>query len=916
MAVLSVLADRAPAPQRREAVQTLFWGERSEEKARHSLRQVVLQLRRACGTAFEANATTLRVAAESMHYDAREFAAAATGQRYRAAVDLWTGDFLIGCDDIGAEGFRAWLDVERERLRRLLALSYEATVKELVASDDRDAALAYAGRWTEHFPLDESAHQQLIAVLCGTDRGADATVVRSTFIRRFEADMGHAPSDEWLMATDEVISLSRRPGAAPIQNRPEGSEAMSSGAFAASAGALEDHDRLTRTPPRLVAKAVAYAVALSLAVVALGVLATRRGMGSGNRQVLAVGEIKSAFAADSMRGFSTLLSISLARIGDIDLINERRMSEVGADMRSDNLAAVARAAGAREIIEGVLARRANGALRADLRRTDLLTGKTLATYAVEGADATELADLLTEEVARNLEAPAPVARPEGTTRSIIAYRFYEQGLRAFHENDATAARRFFAAALAEDSTFAMAALYSAAVVGDSSDAYMARAVRYARRTNERERLLINIAWGKRMADTSVIYWADTLVTRYPSDPESQLVYALQVGAGANPGLALAPFRRVISMDSSIGRATGRCRACEAFGGMLEVYRRIDSLATAEQVARAWLRWQPHSTPAWIAYSRVLGESDRLAEAHAAVDSASKYSPGGDAYLMHEQWWFRANDYEAVDRAWRKAEQSAIPDQRLDGVWTHVISSRAQGRMQDAMAAARLYRRERLKVHDTGAGLLEAVVLSESGHPHAAALLFDSLANTVTGPFASRRAASRAWALSHAAGAYALVRDTVALQRLEDSVRVNGMIATDRFKRLHHYVRGLRLSVTGKPAEAADEFRKAVWRRQETHVRIYLELGRSLIAAGRPAEAIAPLIEALNGPVSSSGLYATRTDLQELLALAYERAGRRDRAIAQYTLVSRAWRAADPQFRPRRLAAEAGVARLSRAEGAR
>ncbi len=49
LAVLAVLANRSPAAIRREEMQTLFWGERPEENARHSLRQVVLQLRRVCG---------------------------------------------------------------------------------------------------------------------------------------------------------------------------------------------------------------------------------------------------------------------------------------------------------------------------------------------------------------------------------------------------------------------------------------------------------------------------------------------------------------------------------------------------------------------------------------------------------------------------------------------------------------------------------------------------------------------------------------------------------------------------------------------------------------------------------------------------------------------------------------------------
>ena len=80
--------------------------------------------------------------------------------------------------------------------------------------------------------------------------------------------------------------------------------------------------------------------------------------------------------SDSLDGFATLLAITLARIPGLDLISERRMSEVAAGARSSDLAMVARVAGAREIIDGVLTRRPDGTLRADLKRSDLASGKT------------------------------------------------------------------------------------------------------------------------------------------------------------------------------------------------------------------------------------------------------------------------------------------------------------------------------------------------------------------------------------------------------------------------------------------------------------------------------------------------------------------------------------------------------------
>src|SRR6185503_6914973 len=117
LALLMVLVDRAPAPVRREELQTLFWGERPEEKARHSLRQVIARLRQGCGDALQVDPTFLRVAEGAIECDATRFVAAASAGNCPAAIELWTGEFLPACEGVGAEGFRAWLDVERERLR-------------------------------------------------------------------------------------------------------------------------------------------------------------------------------------------------------------------------------------------------------------------------------------------------------------------------------------------------------------------------------------------------------------------------------------------------------------------------------------------------------------------------------------------------------------------------------------------------------------------------------------------------------------------------------------------------------------------------------------------------------------------------------------------------------------------------------
>ncbi len=910
LALLMVLVDRAPAPVRREELQTLFWGERTEEKARHSLRQVIARLRQACGDALQIDPTFLRVAEDGIGCDAIRFASAASAGNCPGAIELWTGEFLPGCESVGAEGFRAWLDVERERLRRLLLHCYERRTVELEARGDWAALGECASGWIDRFPLDERPQLSRIEALCKTGRVADAAAAQASFVRRLSLEMDVAPEDEWLAATDQLIREAREQHASELRDLPLASEPEKAASITATA--------LTAQPPR--ERRTIYRVASGLAATALiAILGARIATARpGKPPSLAIGEITSS-SEDSARDFGRLLTIDLARIPDLDVISDRRLSEIAAGRPGEKLDVVARAAGAREVLEGMLTRLPNRALRVDLRRVDLSSGKTRAAYSLEGTDFPQLADLISEEVARDLGVQRPVARREAATNSIVAYRMYEQGLRAFYESKIDAALHFFTAALAEDSTFAMAAFYKGLSIGhDSGNIYLGRALRHAQRTSERERLLITVNWGWRMADPRTLAWADTLVTRYPGEADAQLIYAAEMTSRWNLGEGLDHYRRVFEADSANVRAAVRCRACDAAAGMIHTYMRMDSLAAAERIARIWLRWQPASSPAWSSLSAVLGVGERYPEAHAAIDSAAKYSPDPRTDLDHTTWWFYANDFAPIDRTWRELEKSGKPDVRLDALWTRFIASRTQGRLRDAHAAAREFRNYTRAVrHEpsyTSQALLEAIAMFELGRYRESAAMFDSCARLEPGvpPFTSRISADRAWLWTHAAAGYAAAGDIAALRWVEDSVRVNGLRASDRYHSLHYYVHGLRLVAERRPQEAVEYFRRATPAREDALVRIHLELARALIATGRPGEAIAPLVRALRGPTSAAGLYASRTELQELLGVAYEQSLKPDSAIIQYRRAVDAWRQADPELADRRSRLQARIIALSSA----
>src|SRR5439155_3528438 len=102
----------------------------------------------------------------------------------------------------------------------------------------------------------------------------------------------------------------------------------------------------------------------------------------------------------------------------------------------------------------------------------------------QGRDAFALAEAVSAALAQELGAPPPPPI-DFSTPSPVARRLHDEGLRAYYQGDRTGALRLFRAALAEDSTFAMAALFAARAADFAEPAaalaLSAQAVRMSRR---------------------------------------------------------------------------------------------------------------------------------------------------------------------------------------------------------------------------------------------------------------------------------------------------------------------------------------------------------------------------------------------------------------------------------------------------
>lgn len=648
------------------------------------------------------------------------------------------------------------------------------------------------------------------------------------------------------------------------------------------------------------------------------------------RAVVAIGEIRDLTGEDGGAAglLPDLLATNLARAGELHVVSSARMYELLARRPEGGngpaaLAVAARRAGAAELIEGALYLRMDGLYRLDLRRVRLEDGAVEGSYTAVAADPFALVDDATAQILRDHREGRPLRVADVTTRSLVAFRFYREGLAAFYQGDDHAAARLFETALQEDTSFALAAYYSAlARRGDGAVFHQAleRAARLAAGADDHQRLLITGMHADFLNRQERFAIAETLAVRYPAEPDGQyLLGRAKMWSGDFDG-AVPHLRQVIAMDSAGAREEQpRCRACEAAYELVNAYLLADSIDAAERAARQWLAWRPGSSSALDVLANTLDAQGRFEEA-LAVRRSAPHQPGGTTLQLWEAIYaIRGGNFSRADRFLRvQAESGSLP-QRRSALWYLTISLRYQGRYEEALRVARQYR----ALADDGEGngkpphdaLLEAIVLFEAGQPRRSAALFDSLAAAPPDLGAAWNARHATWMNTHVATGLHAAGDTAALRRLIPVIREHGSRSSyGRDPRLHHHARGLLLLSRGELREAESAFREAIFSPSFGYTRTNLELGRTLLRLGRHAEAAAVLQPAFRGSLQASNLYVTYTELHEALAEVAEAAGNPGAARAHLRWVANAWAGADPPLRERGLRARARLLELERLTG--
>ena len=599
-ALLLIVAAAGRRGVSRNRLLAILWPDAEEDRARHALSQTLYALRRDLTHDPIRAEDQLRLDPQTLGCDAAEFREAMARRDWTAAAALYHGIFAQGFSFEEAPEFDRWLEQERIVFAREAKTVFEALAKDAAAAGDPQRAIELWHRLTDLDPVSTRFATSYMSALAaqGDRAGAIAHARHYALHLRHELD---AEPDPVVVRLAEQL---RRDARSAVAVRPDPvPQAIPAPSVAIPAAPVAESPSEARPSRRSwwVRATVALGVLVAAATVVLAVRPSRTTV---RTPVLAVGQIRDLTAPDSARlggVLSEVLATSVARLREIEVIANSRIIELmqqGTDTLRSARTNAARRAGATEIIEGELVPANEGQVRLTLRRVSMARGAVLGGYSVTGVDRLALLDSVASLIAADLRLSPPVrSLGELTARSPIALRLYEEGLRAYYQVDVFTAQTLFREALAEDSTFAMAASYGGRVsrsLGVRDTNLEDLALRLAPNAPDRERLLILTSISEIQNNPAAVYYADTLVTRFPRDPE-----ALIRGASAMLfNAAITPrtrdlLERAIAIDSAAPpNPRAPCRLCESLGSLTSALRLADSSEAAERSLRRWIVLRP------------------------------------------------------------------------------------------------------------------------------------------------------------------------------------------------------------------------------------------------------------------------------------------------------------------------------------
>jgi len=211
-ALLAFLVLQRGKAHSRDKLATLLWSGADSERARHSLRQVLVSLRKNLASArppvLVEDGESVTIDLEALEVDALTFdnlITEGTPQALAEAADLYHGDLLAG---LGTEdtAFDAWLLARRERVRETAIQSLTRLFEIQRVRGQDDEAIATGVRLLAMDRTLEAVHRSLMRLYSSQGRRGAARRQYQACIAALEQELGVPPDDETRLLYRELLS--------------------------------------------------------------------------------------------------------------------------------------------------------------------------------------------------------------------------------------------------------------------------------------------------------------------------------------------------------------------------------------------------------------------------------------------------------------------------------------------------------------------------------------------------------------------------------------------------------------------------------------------------------------------------------------------------------------------------------------
>jgi len=199
-ALLGFLAAQGGQAVSRERLADLLWPYQGSEQARHSLRNCLLELRKALGSSaahyLVADFANCRL--QHLEVDLDRFERLARAQNraeLQTAADLYRGEFLADFH-IDSEPFQEWLAAERDRTLALICDILQRLTAAQNAAGESDAAIQSGRRLVALDPLSEFGQRALMRAYARAGRRGEALRQYKNCAETLKRELGVAPDAE------------------------------------------------------------------------------------------------------------------------------------------------------------------------------------------------------------------------------------------------------------------------------------------------------------------------------------------------------------------------------------------------------------------------------------------------------------------------------------------------------------------------------------------------------------------------------------------------------------------------------------------------------------------------------------------------------------------------------------------------